>query len=135
MLLADPFVNDLCNLPEAFCVTAALPRLEAARDEEEAVDHLVQKRRYEKSAVVLGILEDGRREHNEGLVAAKSGAPPQGRGADNVALVLRAGLVAPVPPDTLGEAVCEEELVGGAEYAAQGVVIQREVGTPRLGVD
>jgi len=56
-------------------VAAAVACLEPTVDEKEAVNHLVQKRRDEQPTVVLGVLEDGRREHDERLIATEAGAP------------------------------------------------------------
>lgn len=112
---ADPVVDGVGDGLEAGGVTAVVASLEAAGDEEEAVDHLVDKGGDEEAAVVLRVLEDGGAQDDEGLVAAELCAAAQGRGADNVLGVLVAGLVAPVPCDAAGQPVGEEQVVGGGE--------------------
>ncbi|KAI6769806.1 hypothetical protein HG530_004435 [Fusarium avenaceum] len=55
--------------------------------------------------------------------------------ADNEEIAMDHFVVTPIPCNTAGKTVAEEEFVCCREDAAEGVVVQGEVGGARLGVD
>lgn len=134
-VLACPVVDDAGNLMEALGVAAALLCFQATRDKHEAMHHFVEKGGDEQASVVLGVAENGGRQYDQRFPAAETGTSSEGRRADNVVLVLLRCGVAPVPSDATCESRGKEELVGGREDAAKGVVVEGKVGASGFGVD
>ncbi|KAI6761215.1 hypothetical protein HG531_001768 [Fusarium graminearum] len=72
---------------------------------------------FRVTTFVAGFQSAYYKEHDEGLVATITGTSHSG-GADNMRLVLGACRVTPVPCNTTGKAIAEEEFIGGGEDAA-----------------
>lgn len=134
-----PLVDHGRDLLEAVRVPAAVAGLEPAADEEVRVHQLVQEGRDEQAAVVGRVLEYGAAQDDQRLVPAPLGRarPPQRRRPDDPASAASAAaLVAslgdatrrPLPVDAARQPALEEDVVGGAEDALQGGVVEREVG-------
>ena len=99
-LRPSPFIDHLGDSLEGRGVTTAMAGPKATTDEEVAVNELMQEGRDEEAAAVFDISKDGRRQDNESLEAAVTCAA-QSCGANDIAIVLNAGFVRPVPHDTL----------------------------------
>ena len=119
-------------------MTPAISRPEAAANEQIAMDKLMEEGGDEKPPAVLGVTENGGRQHNErlkppdlelpGALGLGPRTPTQGSGPNDLAVVQCARLVRPVPSHPLTQPTIKEDLVGGREYALEGVVIQRVLG-------
>jgi hypothetical protein len=119
----SPFIDHLGDGLKGWSVATTVTGTKPTANEEIAVDELVEEGWNQESAAVLGVAENRRRQNNQGLEATIAGAA-QGRGPNDVAVVLSAGFVRPVPHDTLTQATVEEDLVGGREDAFERVVVQ-----------
>ena len=97
------------------------PRLEPAHDEEVAMHQFVQKCGKQEAPVVLWVLENWFREHDERLDAIAISAVAQSRGADELSLV--AFFRGPIPLHASGEGAAEEDGVGGGDDAGEGLVV------------